>query len=385
MNYNNIQTVVFGQHCLNSLGQIRSLGEIGLAPDVVWVSHDFHSPKGSKNIHKFDEFETFEDALEFIESKYRLQKDVFIFTDSDAAISLLNSKIDFLPKNFHFFNAGSGGRLLKYMPKYAQCMLAERCGFNVPKSEIVLNGELPKTLNYPIFTKAPDSNGMSWKDSAMICRNKDELMQAFKKISTETILLQEYIDKDNEVAVEGLSLNAGDDVYVPIQGEYLRIQEGGFGTWKKNKAYELGDEFRKKLKEMMKEIRFSGVFEIEFLRDKNGALYFLEINFRFTQYNYALTRMGVNFCEEYIKSELDMSYMPKVLSINPQIVINDPKDFRTYVVTGKIKFKAWIKDMHSSDSYYLFNRADKLYVIRYLINSVYKRLKIRANNLLRKI
>lgn len=385
MKYDNIQAIVFGQHCMNTLGQVRSLGELGLRPDVLWVSHDLHSPKGSKYIRHFYEFDSFDKGLCFIESQYRSTKDVFIFSDSDAVITLLNSNIHSLPGNFHFFNAGDDGRLLHYMPKFAQCELASRHGFKVPKSELVRKGEFPSSLSFPVFTKAPDSNDMSWKSCAMICRNKDELTRAFEIISSDIILLQEFIEKDNEVAIEGISFNGGENVYAPIQGEYLRIQDGGFGTWKKNEAYDLGEDFLIKVQGMMKEICYSGVFEIEFLRTRSdNLLYFLEINFRFTQYNYALTRMGVNLCKEYIESELDNSYRPKLPCIKSQVVINEPKDFKTYVTTGKIGFQSWLKDMHHSDCYYLFNKDDKLYVIRYLMNSVFIRICMRLKSKLKR-
>lgn len=378
MKYEGIEVVIFGQHCLNTLGQIRSIGKLGIHPDVVWVSDDYHSPKGSKWIRSFNSFPSFTEGLDYIVRHYTdTMKKYFIFTDSDEVVGLLDSHYNQLKDRFIFFNAGEQGRLSLFMPKYDLCKLAERHGMSIPRTELLPRGVFPDNLSYPIFTKSPDSKGMSWKANARICRNQEDLTKAFETISTDTILLQEFIEKENEIAIEGVSVNGGKEIYAPIQGEYLRIKDGSFGTWKQNEAYCLGESLLGNIKAAIREIGFSGVFEIEFLKDKSGKLFFLEINFRHTQYNHALTRMGVNLSRIWIDSilygHINVESVKTILS--PQTVINDPKDFRIYVEGGQIGLKQWIRDMHMSDSYYMFDRLDKLYVLRYLSKSVIIRVK----------
>ena len=169
-----VEVIVFGQHCLNTLGQIRSLRELGLSPDVVWVNGDDHSPRGSRNIRHFFAFDTVEEGFSFIRRHYCDDAVRYIIlTDSDAVVSLLNRHYDALRPRFSFFNAGENGRLSEFMPKWTQCQLAERSGMRVPRSELVKKGDLPRALTYPIFTKSPDSLGRSWKKNALICRNQD--------------------------------------------------------------------------------------------------------------------------------------------------------------------------------------------------------------------
>lgn len=386
MKYEGIAVVIFGQHCLNTLGQIRSVGRLGIRPDVVWVSKDYHSPKGSKWINRFQRFSSFEEGLDYIIKTYTdVGKRYFISTDSDEVVSLLDLHYDQLNDRFYFFNAGEQGRLSKYMPKYDLCKLAERHGINAPKSELVFRGQLPVALSFPIFTKSPNSKGMSWKENAKICRNKDELEEAYKTITTDTILLQEYVEKENEIAIEGVSFNGGKEIYVPIQGKYLRIKDGAFGTWKKNETYCLGEDLLNRIKSVFQEIGYSGIFEVEFLKDKKGGLYFLEINFRHTQYNHAITRMGVNLFEIWMNSilqgSLNYDAVKKIKS--PWIVINDPKDFRTYVETGQIGMKQWLNDMKSSDSYYMFDKEDKLFVVKYITRSIIRRVKKRIKRMIK--
>ena len=345
MKYEGIEVVILGQHCLNTLGQIRSIGALGIHSDVIWISSDQHSPKGSRWIKQFKSFPSFEDGLNYLVENYTdIKKKYFISTDSDEVVSLLDLNYNKLKDRFVFFNAGENGKLSLFMPKFNQCNLAENQGMRIPQSELVKRGELPQKLTYPIFTKSPSSKG-KWKDNAFICHNPDELLTAYNVISTEMVLLQEFVEKENEIAIEGVSIDGGRELYAPIQGEYLRIKEGSFGTWKKNEAYNMGDNLFCKIKNIFQEIGYSGVFEIEFLKDKNGNLFFLEINFRHTQYNHALTRMGVNLFQIWIDSILQGKLcLESVKRINaPQTVINDPKDFKTYVATGQIGLKQWLK------------------------------------------
>ena len=269
------EVVIVGQHCYNTLGQIRSFGEIGIRPIVIWINNMAQTPKGSKYINEFHPVKSFQEALDYIVKTYKGDgRKHFLSTDSDGFIALLDSQYNILKDDFYFFNAGSQGILSRYMPKIEQCKLAKKHGLRIPETELVNVGDVPQ-IQYPIFTKAPDCFGVTWKESAIICRSEKELIAAYQKIPTSKILLQEYIEKDNEVAVEGISFDGGNLLFLPIQGEYIRIPEGKFGTYKKNEHYKLGPDLRSKIQAIMKEIHYSGIFEIEFLRDKNGSLFFL--------------------------------------------------------------------------------------------------------------
>jgi len=375
-NWNNIETIVFGQHTFNSLGQIRSLGELGFKPDVIWVSDDNHSPKGCRYINHFFSFNSFEEGLSFILSKYTDQsKKYIITTDSDAIVSLLDRKYDQLKGRFFFFNAGEQGRLSAYMPKYVQCELAERHGFLIPKTELVRVGDLPKKLEYPVFIKSTDCFRLSWKGDAKVCENPEELLQAYKSITSPEIIVQEFIKKKNELAIEGVSYNAGNDIFLPIQGTYLRIQNGAFGTWKVNEAYNLSEDLKSKIQSLIKEVGFTGVFEIEFLLDSHDKMFFLEVNFRHTQYNHALTDMGINLCKLFIEGEINGRIGVDSVTKSPSIVMNERGEFHTYIKTKQISLRNWISDIKMTDSFYCYDKKDKLYFIRYVMKMILNMIK----------
>lgn len=361
-----LTVIVFGQFCWNSLGQIRCFGEIGLKSHVIWINNDLFTPQQSRFVESFHSFSTYDEGYEFILTTFNdPQKKYLISVDSDGLVSLLDQHYDELKDRFYFFNAGKQGRLTSFMIKDQQIQLAKHYGLQVPKTEIVKRGVLPQKLDYPIFTKSLNSFSFGWKSNAIICRNENELLKAFEKIKDESILLQEFVEKDNEVAIEGISYNDGLDVYMPIQGEYLRIEDGGFGTWKKNEIYHLGDDLKKKIQDIMLYIGYNGVFEIEFLRDKNGRLYFLEINFRHTQYNHALAVMGVNLCHLFALSQIQGELgLDKIDIKSPSITMNDYREYKKYIKTGRMSLFKWFGDIRKTDSFYFYDKKDKRFFYR---------------------
>ena len=393
----NIKVIVFGQHYMNSLGQVRSFGEVGCRPDVVWqsvVAGPLSESKSkdeialSKYIDHFEKVSTLEDGLEYIIREYHDRDTRYIIsTDSDLVVSLLNSRYDELKDRFVFFNASQPGRLNQYLAKDAQCRLAEQFGLRVPRSELVHRGELPKVVTYPLVTKTVDSFSRQWKKNYNICRTEQELLEAYESIPLDEVLLQEFIERENEVAFEGISFNQGEELYMPIQGEYIRIGDFGYGSWKRNEAYHYGEVLKDKIQQIFKAIKYSGVFEIEFLKTKDGDLYFLEINFRHTQYNHALTDMGVNLCTIYAESELNGRLCVPDIDIQPRTVMNERMEYFAYIETKKIRLRDWIKDIKKTDSFYIYDRRDlkplfqsiKKYLIMEMVQAFYRyRRRIRS-------
>ena len=67
------------------------------------------------------------------------------------------------------------------MEKEKLCRLAAKYGLKTPSSEIVNVGEFPKSIGYPILTKAADSFNAKWKSRVSICKNEEELLDFYKR------------------------------------------------------------------------------------------------------------------------------------------------------------------------------------------------------------
>ena len=197
MNINNHRFIIFGTYAANTLGQIRSLGIRNIHPIAVLVHKNSFRIDKSKYLSQTYNVSNIDEGLDLIINNYRNETaKPFIYTDRDDIMGLLDRRYNELKDHFYFWNAGEEGRLNEYLNKDKQLQLALECGFSVPKTEIVRIGELPKTLKYPIFTKAINSLNPWWKGFAYICNNENDLKKVYARIKdVPEIMLQEYIDK----------------------------------------------------------------------------------------------------------------------------------------------------------------------------------------------
>lgn len=229
------------------------------------------------------------------------------------------------------------------------------------KTEYVRVGELPKTLNYPIFTKAIDSLNPYWKGNAYICHNEEELKQAYLRMDIEFILLQEYIVKQDELPIEGISLNRGEQIILLGRTVSYRLQKDSFGTYRYVEPYS-DPELEVKIKNLIKEFQYTGAFEIEFLIGQNGKKYYLETNFRIAQQNYAYVKLGANIPYLYAISTLAGHIVEKEIKYIPQQKINimhEFEDFKICVVNKTTSLHNWVKDVYHADCFSFYNSKDK--------------------------
>lgn len=274
---------------------------------------------------------------------------------------------------------------------------AEECGFKVPKSEIVRVGTLPSILKYPILTKAIDSTNPLWKTYVHICKDEQELKLAYSQMEgNQNILLQEYIEKKNEFILQGIVISSnvdnngfnviedkegfiatygGTELCIPIQGAYLRLQNGAYGSYLYFEQYSKGKKMLQKLCRLFNEIGYSGIFEIEFLLNNNDELIFLEINFRHTLWNHTFTNMGCNLCKLWADSAIAGHLVLddiKFKSQNRHILISEFVDMKTYLLTGKVSIIKWLKQCITADSYVIYDCKDKKPFYRYLLKHIKK-------------
>lgn len=357
----NHKHIVFCQDHYNPLGIVRSLGEYGITPIVIlWAIQKPYMINHSKYVRKLHIVNSLEEGYTLLLSEYGNEDfKPFVYSSSDDMESYLDMHYDELIAHFYFFNAGEQGRISKYMEKSEIVKLAVECGFQIPKTEEVVVGELPKTLKYPIITKSVISTLYNWKSNVHICQTEEELLDAYKTIRGERIILQEYIKKVNELAIDAVCTNHGNHVYIPIQVSYNRIYEDAYGNFLHCQRIKEGEEFQKKIETIFKKIGYSGVFEIEFLRDKDDNLYFLEINFRNSTWSYANTYVGVNlpviWAMSELKGNLDLSSVTYDGRTFDAIV---ELDDLASVTKGQISFLRWMRDVIRTDCHFYSNKKD---------------------------
>lgn len=354
--------VVFAEeYHYNPVGVIRSLGIEGITPDLIAYGEREHVAAASKYVGKVYHVKDVEEGFRVLMDHYGHEEyKPFVITCDDKVTSFLDQRYDELKDVFIFGNGGANGRLTYYQDKNNICVLAEEKGLNIPKSFVVSKGEILDEFEYPVITKAISSNAGAWKRDSFVCKDKEELIEAYNNIQSETLLVQKYIEKKNELCIDGFSVNHGNDVVFTIAATYNYIIPGKY-------AYDysvtnLKDEkLISALKAMIKEIGYEGIFCIEFLVDKNDDLYFLEVNLRNSGWSWTSTCVNMNMPVLWAEGML-MNKIPEnaVKIIDPPFrTIYEFADFSTRVMGKKISLIGWIKDLKNVDCFLLFDSNDK--------------------------
>lgn len=163
---------------------------------------------------------------------------------------------------------------------------------------------MPDGLDYPVLTKADDSFAGNWKAATHICQNEEGLRNAFGEIKQDTVLIQKYIKKKNELCLDGYSWNCGKNVFIAIASNYKYVLPDRYSYYM-DVLNVHNEKLQKALEGMFAEIGFEGIFSIEFLVDQNDDLYFLEINFRNSTWSYASTKAGMNLVTGWCSAMLE--------------------------------------------------------------------------------
>lgn len=355
----------------NPLGIIRSLGEEGIRPIVILASNrPFLIPK-SKYISALHIVSCAEESIKLLLENYGNEALMpFVYSTDDTAESLLDQNYNLLKDKFYFFHGKDKGIITQLMNKDTINYIAEKNGFKIPKSEVLHHGVLPTCLRYPIMTKAINSIKNGWKNDVFICHNDKELLAAYEKIQSRVIIAQEYITKKNELCLDGYSTNNGNNIYIPYEVTFNRFSSKSYGAYINLKPFE-NQAILNGIQKILQAAGFNGMFEVEFIIDKDDILYFLEVNFRSSIWNYAFTYGGVNMPYLWAKSTLEQSfYKGNNALLQHYTAMNEIADFKENVLGKKISIIKWLKDFRKVNCLLYFNKKDVApffsKIIRYL-------------------
>lgn len=347
----------------NPLGQIRSLGEAGVKPIYIAIKGRSTIASVSKYISKCHYVDTVEEGYEILLKEYghvaaETGKKPFLFSSDDKGVGFLDLHYDELKDKFTFFNAGKQGRINEFMDKHNILELAKKHGLNVLDNTVCKRGEIPDNLVFPVITKSISPNVGGWKSDVHICHSKAELVEAYKSIEASTVLVQHYIEKQNEYCMEGFAANKGNDVLVAIVSTYNYLLPDYYSPYMTVRNM-TNDSIRQALKAMFKEIGFEGVFEVEFLIDQDDTYYFGEINFRNSTWSYASTKAGMPLPVLWAETQ-NQGFMSNenAIEFDEFTAIVEPIDYAKRVKTGKIDLAEWLKDFKEAKCCYYYNAED---------------------------
>lgn len=358
--YDGHKVIVFALEHYNPLNMIRAFGENGINPIYVSVKRRYEVATKSKYISNLYRVDTVEDGYRLLLDKYGNEevKPYIVFSD-DKSVGYFDLHYDEWKDKFITYNAGKTGRINEFMDKYEIQQLAKKHGFNVLDSYVIGKDDpIPQNLWYPVITKDISPNSGSWKGDVFICKDEKELKDAIKKIESPQIMIQHFVDKQNELALEGYTINNGKDMQIITQMTWKYLIQGYYSPYHDVSMF-TDKEMERKLQAMFEEIGFNGVFEVEFLIDKDGTYYFMEINFRASAWNPTCKFAGMPLPYLWVKG-MENGYIDPAdrKEFEPFTSMSEIIDYGKRVEGGMCSLGEWLKDFKEAKCTYIYNKDD---------------------------
>lgn len=357
--YNGHKIIVFAQEHYNPLGLIRSLGENGVNP--IYFSVKRRGPVAclSKYVFCCHFVDSVEDGYKLLMDLYGNEdKKPYVLFSDDKSVGYFDLHFEEVKEKFIIFNAGKTGRINEFMDKDRILRIAEKHGFKVLDSHVVEVGKIPEGLVYPVITKDISPNSGSWKSDVFICENEEELKEAYGKITSPVIQIQHFVDKKNEYAIEGFTINHGKEVFFGTTLTWKYLIKGYYSPYHDVTMFNNPD-MGEKLRAMFEEIGFEGIFEVEFLIDKDDTFYFLEVNFRASAWNYSSTVAGMPLSYLWVKS-MDNGHIDPLdeKEFEDFTDMSEVIDYGKRVDGGICSIAEWLRDFKEAKGTYYYNSKD---------------------------
>ena len=371
------KAVIIGKDHHNALGVIESLGWKGIQSYIVVLSPRNNSYLGhSKYVESGWTCATENDVIKVLLENFtdRDYKAVAYACDDDSAI-ILDNNHELLEPFFFLPTTRPAGYLSKWIQKETMSALATEVGLNVPKTWISYNNQIPQDIQYPVITKA-HSSVEGGKDNIHVCYSSEELEKVLQGQHCETMVLQEFIDKEYEFQLIGCSLNGGEMVLIPGRTQIDR-PNGMDNTFflRFDKCEKELDDLIEKTSVFVKKTKYTGPFSIEFLKDKSGVSYFTEMNFRNDGNAICVSKSGTNIHFILYLYQTGGDYLKEIEESKVERVYLMPEIYYfTCLLRGEFGLIEWYRNMRRANCYTTWFRSDPKPFFYFLYWAVTKRL-----------
>lgn len=312
--------IVLSRNYSTGLSVIRSVGAAGYTVDLVASAYKAGTSRiaaSSKYVRK---------AVEVVSAKVKegdgdqgLVEELLkyagqneckpvLFPTDDYTTSIMDQNRSVLSEHFVMptIVGGGDGCLTERMDKTFQAELAREAGLLTPQEWIISlenQIEIPKDMVYPCFCK-PIESVTGYKREMARCNDEGQLRAHLEKLqrnfSNRSILVQEFLEIDNEIDLSGVCLD--EEIIIPAiirKWNVARYERGVTLAGKVVPFEELGD-LQEKIVSMLKKFHYVGMFDME-LNIVGNRIYFNEVNLRSGGPNYAYFKSGVNLPALFVK------------------------------------------------------------------------------------
>lgn len=207
----------------------------------------------------------------------------------------------------------------------------------------------------PCIIKPLESRNGKKTDIA-ICRTFDELEKYASSNNLSNVQIQDFIDKDFEYQLIGCSTKS--EVIIPGVSKILRPCKGSNTSYLHYTSLEDGFCEIEKCKEFVRRTGYHGLFSLEFLRDKNGQDYFMEINFRNDGNAICVTAAGMSLPYIWYLDCTGKDYSEEGnKEISPVYVMPDMAELKLFV-TRQISLREYVGDIKKTNRFMEYDKKD---------------------------
>ena len=321
--------VVLSRNYSTGLSVIRSLGAAGYTVDLVASAHRAgvsEIASKSKYVRNYVEVVSKKvagggdsellDALLSYAGKY--EEKIVLFPADDYTTSVMDMNRSLLDPYFIMPTIvdGGDGVLTTHMDKTVQGEMARAAGLLTPKEWIISLSEevvIPEDMVYPCFCK-PIESITGYKKEMAKCDDEEALGSHLRKLrrkfANRSVLVQEFLEIDNEIDLSGVCLDQ--EIIIPAIIKKTNVAQYEKGVTLAGKVVpfeELGD-IQEPVIRMLKLFRYVGMFDME-LNIVGDKIYFNEVNLRSGGPNYSYYMSGVNLPALFVKEALGERHTPE--------------------------------------------------------------------------
>lgn len=368
--------IVIGGTHHNMLGVVRSLGIKGIKTTAIITDRKRYSfVAKSKYINKaIIVEENKRDVLgALISETSNLDKKAIIVPTSDFAAELIDESYDKLKEYCILPSINKKqGELAKCMNKYNQFELAQKYGIKTAKSYVANMREkeisLPFKADKYILKPVVSADGV--KSDIRICKEDEinALLVEFKNKGYSRVLVQEYLNIDAEWALVGC-IHSG-EIIIPGIMKKKRIYPLGRGSTSYARIEKTPeDEVIEKIKEMLIDLKYSGIFDIDIFV-KNNKLYLNEINFRNGANTFAYCKDNIFLIYLWIRMVLGLSIKDFRKTISGDFSFIDERSEFRHLVERNISIREYLRTKHRAKARLLHYKKDirpSIYKVIYAI------------------
>ena len=353
------KVIVIGGNHHNTLGVLRSLGEKGVFSELILVtSSKYPYVKYSKYICDYCQLSRWVDVpieLKNRKCRYNGLKPIII-SCADLATFHLDLSYNELFSYYCLPLGRAQGDISNAMDKMVMRKFAEKVKLNVPYTYSLDELRL-RNIEFPIIIKPLSSVEGNKSD----IKNEYELSRYMDLHKNKPLIAQDYIDKQIEFQFIGCALDQ-QHVFIPGVSIILRQpKETNTGYLKYVSFSEFSENgLLQKCISFIREVGYTGLFSMEFLRDKYGNDYFMEINFRNDGNAISVTEAGVNLPYIWYAYNSSIDYNEEMQkNIRTVYVMPEFSDFKVALRLYNKNIFSWFNDVCRTNRFMEYDSRDK--------------------------